>query len=322
MTDTGSPAPESRAPSPEPRMSVIIPTFNNEVVLHRCLASWQQAAVAYDLEIIVVEDGCRDGTVAFLESESRSAWGTGHLRWLHMDDAHELRCTNAGMSAARAPLLLAWQDDMFLRGRWLVPELLRTFDAYEEIGLLSLSRGLDHHPLDEPIDSWENLVDWRRLSSTIGPAPGNWFRLQEVDAVIRPWIVRRVCIDRVGALDEAFVPTEWDEADLACRIRQAGWRVATTGYERLGGYEHLGSSTLGTLSKAYLERVLRNGRLFHDRWDDVIARDHARLRRSWRRRPTGAGWLNTFVRIAERTLTRMTLRSRSAEHDEAPEGTR
>ena len=25
---------------------------------------------------------------------------------------------------------MAWQDDMFLRTAWLVPELLRTFDSY------------------------------------------------------------------------------------------------------------------------------------------------------------------------------------------------
>ena len=43
-----------------------------------------------------------------------------------MDDAHELRCTNAGFRAARGALLMAWQDDMFLKARWLVDELTRS----------------------------------------------------------------------------------------------------------------------------------------------------------------------------------------------------
>ena len=38
--------------------------------------------------------------------------------------------------------------------------------------------------------------------------------------------------------------TEWDEADLCFRIREAGWKIATHGYERAGAYDHLGSSTL------------------------------------------------------------------------------
>ena len=66
------------------------------------------------------------------------------------------------------------------------------------------------------------------------------------------------------------MPTEWDEADLAYRIREAGWKIATCGYERLGGYEHLGSSTLGELSDAYKARVLKNGLLFHQRWSHLV----------------------------------------------------
>jgi len=288
-----------------PELSVIIPTYNNEAVLRRCLASWRDSAVRHAVEIIVIEDGCRDGTRPFLESESQTPWGQCRLRWVQMNDAHELRCTNAGLSAARAPLMMAWQDDMFVQGPWLVPELLRTFQSHPDLGLMSLSRGLNHYPVDEPIARWEDLVDWRRLRSTIGAFPGNWFRIQEVDAVIRPWVVRRACIERVGALDEAFVPTEWDEADLAYRIRRAGWKVGTCGYERLGGYEHMGSSTLGELSDAYKTRVLKNGRLFHDRWSHVIARDHARARRTWRRRSTVRGWLTTFRRISTQGLNRV-----------------
>jgi hypothetical protein len=303
-----------------PALSVIIPSFNNEAVLRRAITSWRDPAASSNLEIIVIEDGCRDGTRAFLEREGETDWGLRHLRWIHLDDAHELRCTNAGMKAARAPLMMAWQDDMFVRGAWLVPELLNTFHTYPDIGLMSLSRGLDHHPLDEPMDRWEDLIDWRRLPSTIGPAPWNWFRLQEVDSVIRPWIVRRACIDRVGSLDEAFVPTEWDETDLAFRIREAGWKIATCGYERLGGYDHLGSSTLGALSEAHKGRALANGRLFHSRWDSVIARDHARPRRTWMRCASPTGWANTGLRIVARTSMRFRTQSASLSSSAAPAG--
>jgi hypothetical protein len=283
-----------------PALSVVVPTFNNETVLRRCLESWRVAADVHAVEIIVVVDGCRDGTAAYLHAQLLTAWGRRHLRAMHMDDAHELRCTNAGMAAARAPLVMAWQDDMLLRGRWLVPEVLRTFETHGEIGLFSLSRGLEHHPVPGPIASWDDLVSWQRLRSTIGPAPWNWLRVQEVDSVIRPWVVRRACIERVGPLDEAFVPTEWDEADLAYRIRAAGWKVATCGYERLGGYEHLGSSTLGALGDAYKQRVLKNGLLFHQRWACIISSEHDRGRRTWPRTPTVGGWLNTAVRMGER----------------------
>jgi len=302
---TGNPEPIA-----SPRLSVAIPTFNNEAVLRRCLESWKGPSAANDVEIIVLEDGCRDGTRAYLDQESLTPWGARHLRWIHMDDAHELRCTNAGLAAARAPFAMAWQDDMFVLADWLAPELIRTFERYPDLGLMSLSRGLDHHPLDEPITNWDELNDWRRLQSTIGPAPGNWFRIQEVDSIIRPWVVRMAGIEKVGPLDEAFVPTEWDEADLAFRLRQAGWKTGTCGYERLGGYDHLGSSTLGELSDGYKSRVLKNGLLFHSRWAETIRRDHARSRRTWLRQTPAGGWVSTVRQMIRRAATVATSRGK------------
>jgi len=289
-------------------LSVVTPTFNNEAVLRRSVDGWRRFG-GDAIELIVIEDGCRDGTSAYLESEGNTDWGLARLRWLHEDDAHELRCTNRGFAEARGALLAAWQDDMFLQAPWFVPEMFATFDAYPEIGLLSLSRGLLCLPCDDPIERWQDLSDWKRLQSTIGIGPANWINLQEVDAVVRPWIVRRACLERVGMLDEAFRPTEWDEADLAFRIREAGWKVATYGYERLGAYFHLGSTTLGTPSSAYYERVLKNGRLFHSRWDVTIRRDHPRTRRTWRRKATPAGWMATAARAARAGASRLGART-------------
>ncbi len=279
-----------RSGSEMPALSVVIPTFNNVAVLTKNLECWRQRAAGQPIELVVVEDGCRDATPEYLRTVAASEWGARHLRWHHQDDLHELRCTNYGLRDARASLAMAWQDDMFLRASWLVPEIIATFAAYPDLGLLCLSRGLDCLPLDQPIECWEDLIDGRRLRSTIGPRPFNWFRLQEVDTVIRPWVVRRTCLDAVGFLDEAFVPTEWDEADLCFRIRKAGWRVATHGYERVGAYEHLGSTTIGVMSDAYKARALNNGRLFHERWDETVRRESGRVRRTWRRRMGARAW--------------------------------
>ncbi len=287
-----------------PVLSIVMPTFNNESVLRRAIDGWQQFG-GPQVELIVIEDGCRDGTAAYLHDIAASAWGARHLRWVHEDDAHELRCTNRGIALARAPLIAAWQDDMILQADWFVPELLAVFEAYPDLGMLALSRGLHCRPCARPIERWEDLVDPCRLESTIGPAPWNWLRLQEVDAVIRPWVVRRACVDRVGVLDEAFRPTEWDESDLAFRIREGGWRVATFGYERARAYLHLGSTTIGTPSEAYKAAVLRNGRLFHARWDATIERIHARPRRTWLRKPTPAGWRGTASAVRARVGARL-----------------
>ena len=49
-----------------PALSVVIPTFNNEAVLQQCLDAWQRFG-GEAVELIVIEDGCRDGTAALLD---------------------------------------------------------------------------------------------------------------------------------------------------------------------------------------------------------------------------------------------------------------
>ena len=120
-------------------------------------------------------------------------------------------------------------------------------------------------------------------------------------------------IEKVGPLDEAFCPIEWDEADFAFRIREAGWKVATHHYARVRAFSHLVSSTLGRMpSQKHKAMVLPNGKLFHDRWQPTIRRDHPRKRTSWWRivRPESvprtlyrAGWV--MARHVKRTAVRL-----------------
>ncbi|HEX5724375.1 MAG TPA: glycosyltransferase [Longimicrobiaceae bacterium] len=278
-----------------PELTVVIATHDNLPLLRRCLDGWREHAADQPVELVVVEDGCTDGTREHLAGLAATEWGRRVLRPVHEDDAHELACTNRGLAEARAPLVLSWHDDMFLHAGWLVPELVATFRAYPEIGMLCLSRGLTLSPAAGPPESFEESIGWRRVQSTIGPAPLNWAALHEVDAVVRPWVVRKACVEAVGALDEAFRPTEWDESDLAYRIRRAGWKVAAHGYERDGAYAHALSATLGRTPSARREAVaLRNARLFWERWGAAVAADAARRRQWWPRRATPAGWAATL----------------------------
>ena len=291
-----------------PRLSVVIPTFNNLPVLRECMESWARWADGQPVELLVIDDGCTDGTTEWLAGFAETPFARRHVRVIREENVHELMCTNRGLAEARAPLVMSWHDDMFLRCGWFVPELLDTFDAYGDVGLLSLSRGLTMTPSAEPPRTWHDTIDWRRVQSTIGPAPLNWLRLWEVDAVMRPWVVRTACIDAVGPLDEAFRPTEWDEADLCYRIRQAGWRIATHDFERDGAYVHLLNTTLGrTPSEQRMALGLRNATLFYSRWEPTIAVEHDRPRKTWRRRLSAASAAGTA-----RAMLRTALRRPSA----------
>ncbi len=289
----------------EPRLSVIIATHNNLAVLRRCIECWSTVAAHAPIEIIVIEDGCTDGTREYLGEVARTTWGTRVLRVLHEENVHELMCTNRGLREARAPLVMSWHDDMFLQKSWLPDELVATFNAYGDIGLISLSRGLILGPCRDLPTTWEESTSWERAQSTIGVGPLNWLRLQEVDVVMRPWVVRAECVQKVGMLDEVFRPTEWDEADLCMRIRAAGWRIATHGYERAGAYEHLLSSTLSrTPSEQRMALGLRNARIFFERWCAEVDRERSRGRKTWIRKTSARALMDAGAQMVRMALRR------------------
>ena len=272
---------------PTIRLSVIIPTWNNQPVLQRALESWRKFASDEPIEIIVVADGCRDSTAEYLRSLQSDPWAQRHVRWLQNEEnLNQLVSNNQGFKEAQGDLMLVWDDDMFLEVDWLVEELIATFDCYSDIGLVSLIRGLNVFPQKRPINTWDDLHEPDLMVSTRGYGTMmSYFRLSEVDIVVRPWIVRRAAIEKVGPLDEAFRPIEWDEADLCYRLRAAGWKTATCGYERLAAFTHLGSSTIKKIPPLkHQAAVLPNGQLFHRRWQPTIEREHPRRRKTWLRR--------------------------------------
>ena len=74
---------------PKPLVSVIVPVYNGEKFLRRCLESILRQDMA-DMEILVVDDGSRDGTWTLVEDMARA---DGRIRPLHQE--------NGGVSSAR-----------------------------------------------------------------------------------------------------------------------------------------------------------------------------------------------------------------------------
>ena len=69
-------------------------------------------------------------------------------------------------------------------------------------------------------------------------------------------------------------------------------------------YMNTGTTIGASPSSGYLSRVLRNGLLFHERWDSTIARQHPRPRRTWTRQATPRGWIATVPAIARAVVRR------------------
>lgn len=225
-----------------PLVSVIIPTWNGKHHLDYCLPSLAKQSY-HPFEIIVVDDGSQDKTVAWLASQWRSvrivpsAANKGFASGV-----------NAGIAVARGKLIVLLNNDTEAEPDWLT-ELVRVAYQHPEAGMVASKLKL-----------WD---DRTRLHSagdfyTVSGRPGNRGVWQEDDGrwdkeewVFAPCagaaLYRRTLLDQIGTFDERY-GSYLEDVDLAWRAQLAGFgcrfapkaivyhRVSATGGGQLASY--------------------------------------------------------------------------------------
>jgi glycosyltransferase involved in cell wall biosynthesis len=90
----------------DPRVSVIIPTYQHREFVHRTLSSVFEQTLT-DYEIVVVNDGSRDGTREALLPLVES----GRINYIEQSNQGQSAARNAGLAAARGEYIAFLDDD-------------------------------------------------------------------------------------------------------------------------------------------------------------------------------------------------------------------
>src|SRR5689334_10888013 len=89
----------------DPRLTVIIPTFNRASTLRKCLAALARQTCGADLyEVIVADDGSTDDTRAVAEEAG--------VRCLHQPNSGANAARNRAIAESRGEILLFINDDI------------------------------------------------------------------------------------------------------------------------------------------------------------------------------------------------------------------
>jgi GT2 family glycosyltransferase len=182
-------------------LSVVIPTFNQAGLLRHCLRSMAgQTLNSATYEIIVVDDGSTDHTREVIEEFQP------RVTPLHLStNRGRSAARNAGVAAARAPVIVFTDSDVAVRPDFLHWHL----DAHRRHGPSILCRGpvvLVHH-MDDDLT--------RPLPSVLGsPA-----FLDTANASLE-----KSALLEVGGFDESFPGYGWEDFELGLRLKGAGIR--------------------------------------------------------------------------------------------------
>ena len=139
-------------------LSVVTPTFNRKRSLRRLLTALQRQTVdPKTFEVVIVDDGSKDGTAESLESET---FGFG-LKLCRQQNSGPARARNRGIEEAQGKLVLFLDDDVEPAPS-LIEEHLRSHAAEAaELVVIGPLSSLPHYA--QPWVAWEQAKAVLRL---------------------------------------------------------------------------------------------------------------------------------------------------------------
>lgn len=242
-----------------PSCSIIIPVYNLAAVTRRCLDHlFALAPPSADREVIVVDDGSRDGTPALLAEYGDRIRVVAHDR----NRGYSTAC-NDGAAVATGEHLVFLNNDTIPLAGWL--DALARAAEDDRVGIVG-SKLL--YP-DGTIQHAGIAFDQDRQPRHIyvgfpgdHPAVNKPRRMQMVTGGCM--LIRRDLFARVGGFDATFL-NGFEDVDLCLKARALGFEVAYCPESVLYHLE--------TVSDRAVDRDPENRRAFFERWGDRIEVD-------------------------------------------------
>jgi GT2 family glycosyltransferase len=219
-----------------PRISVIVLTYNGRQWLGACLESLLVQRDVPDYEVLVVDNGSTDGTLAYVGEAFPSVRTIDNGRNLGFAAGN-----NVGARAARGAVLAFLNNDTVPADDWLS----RLYTALID-GTLVTSR-LVSMAKPEVVDSAGDgyLRAGGAYKHGHGAPPEGFQESHEVFGVCgAAFMIHRTAFEALKGFDESFFMV-YEDVDLSYRARLAGYKCW---YAADAVVRHAGSGTLGTLS--------------------------------------------------------------------------
>ncbi|GAC1362776.1 MAG: glycosyltransferase family 2 protein [Actinomycetota bacterium] len=224
---------EMEEPGAQTRLAIVIVNWNGADLLTACL----QPLVQGDCEVIVVDNGSKDSSLALLEESFPTVTVIANP-----DNRGFAVANNQGLRLTTAPAVLLLNNDT-------IPDTA---------ALAQLSEFLEHHPRAGVVGPTLVSTDGSPQPSC-GPGPNIWTEVLGKSLLHRlvpglrsrapsatcqvDWVtgaalcIRRELALELGGLDEAMFMF-YEDLELCARVREAGqevWFVATTPIVHIGG---------------------------------------------------------------------------------------
>ncbi len=244
-----------------PRVSVVIVAFGGEELLRNCLAALSRNTAWPELELVVVDNGTRDGTFAFLEAEARRDPRLIVIR--NRENVGFARAANQGIRGTSGEYLVLLNDDTVVAPGWL-SRLIAALERDRSLGLVCAATNHIGNAARVPaayadLEQMERFAKARAFSHA-----GQLLGLTSVALFCAA--MRRQMLEAIDLLDERFEIGMFEDDDLSRSLRARG---VTLGVALDAFVHHVGQASFGRLSaREYLAIWDANRRRFELKWQE------------------------------------------------------
>lgn len=246
-------------------ISIIILTWNGLDLTKRCLESLEKTEFQEDTEIIVVDNGSKDGTTEYLREKK-------NIRLLcNLNNIGYGRAINQAIAVTNpeSDIVLLNNDVEIIEYDWLQRlhehSLKNANHGVIGVRIIQESGLLQHCGSFIPADTW-----WgQQLGSNeldINQYPGVTFPDSVVFACT---YIKRELIDKIGALDDRFF-AYYEDTDFCIRAKEAGYLVVNHGDIRI---RHAENSSTRINNISHSEIFLESQKKFREKWEAKLSKE-------------------------------------------------
>ena len=244
-----------------PKVSIIIPVYNQIHYTYACLVSLLENTRGYDYEIIIADDVSTDATKEIDNFVSglviaRNATNQGFLK----------NCNNAAKKA-RGEYIFFLNNDTTVEKDWLSP-LIKLLESDKGIGMVGSKLIYPDGRLQEAGGIiWSDGSGWN-YGRCDDPNKPEYNYVRDVDYISGAAIMlSRKLWEDIGGFDERYAPAYCEDSDLAFEVRKRGLRVV---YQPLSVVVHFegvsnGTDVNGTGLKRY---QVENNKKLQEKWSE------------------------------------------------------
>jgi glycosyltransferase involved in cell wall biosynthesis len=186
----------------KPRWSVVVPTYNRLPILQKCLAALEQQQFDLPYEIVVVDDGSTDETVAHLIAQSGQY---PHVHLIQQNHGGAAAARNLGVHRALGEFIVFIDSDLVVTEKFLASHAA-ALGGQERA--FTYGRVINTCNFDNPTAEPFKVTDF----SAAYFATGNV-------AIARHWLIE------AGMFDTGFRQYGWEDLELGVRLKKLGLKL-------------------------------------------------------------------------------------------------